>query len=191
MMQTIRTFVAVDVPPALHKRVSDIIGLLKAARADVKWVDTGILHLTLKFLGDVPNVEIPDVCKVVARACEGVEPFALTLGGVGAFPDVARARTVWIGAHEGTDEMIALQQRIDEALHKLGFPPERRLFHPHLTIGRLRRGGPEQRELSRLIAEQADAPIGQIEIDEVTVYASTLDRTGPSHDPLAHVELRP
>jgi RNA 2',3'-cyclic 3'-phosphodiesterase len=186
-MKTIRTFVAAEIPPSLEKRVRELIGLLRAGDADVKWVAPGTVHLTFKFLGNVPNVEIPDVCRAVESACQEMDPISVKLAGAGAFPDAQRARTVWVGVQEGAEALVQLQSRIDAALAKIGFVPERRRFHPHLTIGRLRRGSSDPDQLAELIQQHADFAVGTMYVDEVVVFASSLDRSGPSYDALARV----
>ena len=87
--------------------------------------------------------------------------------------------------------MSRLQAVLEESLHGLGFPKESRDFHPHLTLGRLRSGGPAVRELTRLLREHADAAAGQATITEAVVYASYLDRTGPTYEVLARAPLAP
>ena len=99
-----------------------------------------IMHITLKFLGDVPNVEVPDVCKHVAGAVADIEPFEIEFQSAGAFHTNDRPKTLWLGVApgEGLEQLAALNAAIEERLHKeMGFPKEHRRFQPHLTIGRV------------------------------------------------------
>jgi len=189
MKQTVRTFVAVEINDAIRARAGELIELLRGSGGDVKWVETQNLHLTLKFLGDVPSRNIPRVCDAVAGGAAEVEPFFVEVCGAGAFPTAGRPRTVWLGVGDGLEEMIALHDRIQSPLKKLGFRPEHRRFHPHLTIGRVRRGGPGVADLGQLIKQQADFPAGRLQVSKVTVFSSQLERAGPIYAALSRANL--
>jgi len=191
-MPKIRTFIAVELAPRVMARAGDLIDKLRVAAAQVNWVKTQQMHLTLKFLGDVRDTETPDICRVVEEAARGFEPFEITLRGVGAFPTNEHPRTVWIGIEDGADTLCALQAAIEMALkEKLGFPKEARRFQPHLTIGRVKHEPPgTQGELTALLERHAHFDADLSVIDEVVVFASFLGRSGPSHDALGRAELR-
>jgi len=112
MGQKIRTFVAAEISSAVRGRVADVIERLRGTGADVKWVDTKNLHVTLKFLGDVDEGEIHLVCRAVEQAVAGVPPFEFEVRGAGAFPDTRRPRTVWLGIAEGSQQLAELNERI-------------------------------------------------------------------------------
>lgn len=188
-MNTIRTFIAVDVADAVRERAADLVRRLQMGGANVKWVDTHNMHLTLKFLGDIPDRETADVCRAVTEAAREHPPFNIALRGAGAFPNATRPRTVWMGVDRGVKELESLQKSIEEALAKLGYPKEARRFHPHLTLGRVRRGGAAVRELGRLIRDNEQFDGGSADIDKVLVFASFLDKTGPSYNVLGRAQL--
>lgn len=189
-MRRIRTFIAVEMPQRVISRALALISKLRETTDDVSWVRQQQMHLTLKFLGDVPETELPDVCRVVSAAAAGIEPFEITLRGAGAFPRLESPRTLWIGIREGADELRALQGAIDAALHKeLGFSHEKRGFRPHLTIGRLKRDTGGRSELADVLREQADYDADLAVVDEVVTFASFLGRAGAAHDALDHAEL--
>ena len=189
MKQTVRTFVAVEITSAVRDRAAKLIDRLQAAPADVKWVEPKNQHLTLKFLGDVPLQEEPQVCKAVQRGAAEVKPFELDVRGAGAFPSPGRPRTLWLGAGDGEAEMIELHKHVENALAKLGYRKEHRRFHPHLTVGRVRRGGPGVEELGKLIEQNADFSAGRVTVSQVVVFSSQLERTGPVYEALARVKL--
>ena len=138
-MASIRTFIAVELSPRVLQRAGDLIARLSAAEAKINWVRPEQMHLTLKFLGDVPDTETPDICRVVSQVAAQFEPFEIICRGAGAFPNRERPRTLWIGIQDGAEELKALQAALDEALKKeLGYAKEPRGFHPHLTIGRVK-----------------------------------------------------
>jgi 2'-5' RNA ligase len=188
-MNTVRTFVAVEPGGDVRARAGQLIGRLKEAEARIKWVEPHNLHWSLKFLGDVDLREIPQVCEAIARSVADLPAFEVEAHGAGAFPDARRPRTVWLGVGRGAEAMVALHERIERALAPLGFRREGRRFRPHLTLGRVREGGQGMAELARLLAEQTDFAAGAMEVDEVVVFSSTLDRTGPTYEALATCPL--
>lgn len=189
MKQKIRSFVAVEIGSKVRDGAAELIEKLRAAGADVKWVSLHNLHLTLKFLGDVDAREIHRVCQAVEKAVAGAARFEFEVRGAGAFPNANRPRTVWLGISAGQSELIDLNQRIEPPLEKLGFRREARRYEPHLTIGRVRRGGPGVAELGQLIREQAEAEVGRAAVAEVIVFSSQLDRSGPTYEALARAPL--
>jgi len=189
MTQTIRTFVAVEMDPAIRKGAQGLIEKFRAAGAEVSWTAPENMHLTLKFLGDVSDADVPGVCEAVRGAVAGVAPFDLEIRGAGAFPNLSRPRVIWLGSAEGDEPMADLADRIDTALKKLGFAREARRFHAHLTLGRVRRGGPAISALASLVQEHADAQIGRTPVDEVVVFSSQLKPTGAIYEALDRAEL--
>src|ERR1051326_9143622 len=139
-MPRVRTFIAVEMSPRVIARTGDLIDKLRVAAAEINWVRPQQLHLTLKFLGDVPNTEPTDICRVVQQVAAAFEPFEITCRRTGAFPNVRDPKTLWIGIEDGAEELQRLQAEIDTALKTdLGYAKEQRGFHPHLTIGRVKR----------------------------------------------------
>jgi 2'-5' RNA ligase len=188
-MKRIRTFVAVELSAAIIGRAADLVERLQRCDARVKWVDPANMHLTLKFLGDVPESEIASVCHAVTEAAASHEPFTISAVGAGAFPDARRPRTLWIGIERGADQLCKLQKSVDRALREIGFPKEGRQFHPHLTIGRLRQGGPPASEMGELVRELGSFDAGTAKIDQVVVFASYLSKAGPTYEALGRARL--
>ena len=189
MKNTIRTFVAVEINASVRARADAMMRQLAAVAAGIKWVEAHNLHFSLKFLGDVPLVETPKICKAVEAAAATIEPFELDVQGAGAFPHSGQPRTLWLGAGAGGEQLVALAEAIEAALKKLGYPPEGRPFQPHLTIGRVRQGDRVPAEFGKLIQEQAEKSFGQTTVDEVVVFSSRLDRAGPTYEALGHAPL--
>jgi RNA 2',3'-cyclic 3'-phosphodiesterase len=172
-------------------RAKALVEKLKTPGVDVNWVAQGQMHLTLKFLGNVADGDIPDICRVLGEAAAEVEPFEIICRGLGGFPSSAEARTLWIGIEQGNDELRALQAAIDAALHKkLDFAKEQRGFTPHLTIGRVK-GGTEEgmAALAGKLAEHAHYDADLSVVEEVILFASFLGRSGPRYEALAHCPL--
>ena len=139
----------------------------------------------------MPDTETPDVCKVVKDVAKQFEPFEILCRGAGAFPTARDPKTLWIGITDGGDELKRLYEALEEALKtKLRFAKEQRGFHPHLTIGRVKRAAPDSRRaLAGLLERLADFDADLAVIDELFTFASFLDRKGPTHEALDHAEL--
>jgi 2'-5' RNA ligase len=168
----------------------ELMRSLRSVAGEVKWVEPHNLHWTLQFLGDVEDTKLPAVCDAVATAAANVAAFDVEVRGAGAFPSASRPRTLWLGAGQGSEKMIALQAAIERPLRKLGFRGEGRRFIPHVTLGRIRHGHPP-RELAVQLAARSAFDAGVTSVDEVTVYASTLTATGSEYHALAHAPLSP
>ena len=190
MADVLRTFVAVEIPSEVKDRATQLIDRLQAAPAKVRWVAPRHMHWTLKFLGDVDMLEMPAVCQAVARAVESLVPFDVEARGAGAFPDVKRPRTLWVGMGTGSEQMIERHDAIEHELAKLGYRAENRRFRPHLTIGRVRNSPEGIEELGRLVQKHAAFESGLSTVYEVVVFSSELGPDGPTQEPLSHAELK-
>ncbi|HAY79445.1 MAG TPA: RNA 2',3'-cyclic phosphodiesterase [Planctomycetaceae bacterium] len=190
-MKTIRTFIAVDVSAQVQAAADAAMECLRGSGSAVNWLQPENVHLTLKFLGEVPNVEVHAVCREVQAAVaeSGVLPFEVDCHGLGAFPDIERARTVWFGVRDGGEPLIQLHDAIDARLPKLGFASERRRFHPHVTLGRVKCGGRERQPLVDLLRTHQDWEVGAWPISEVLIYSSTLEKGGPIYDVMGRAPL--
>lgn len=190
-MPRLRTFIAVEMSPSVIGRVGDLIDKLRIAPAEVNWVRPQQMHLTLKFLGDVPDTETPDVCRVVNEVAAEFEPFEVTCRGTGAFPNLRDPRTLWIAIEDGADELKRLAALLDDRLSsELGYARESRAFHPHLTVGRVKRELPGgDGELAKLLQKHEHFDADLVVVDELVTFASFLSRQGPTHDALGRSPL--
>ncbi len=133
-----RAFVAVFPPPEVREALLGAAHELPVAGA-VRWIRPENVHLTLKFLGDIPNGELLDRVGVALEAvCGRHEPFEAGTSAFGAFPSTGRARILWAGIDEGSDRLRALAEDVETSLEPLGFGREDRAYTPHLTLGRAR-----------------------------------------------------
>ena len=163
-----RTFVAVF--PPLKIRAAAVAGARETVRllgAQVRWARPENVHLTLKFLGDVREKVLGDLCAALERTCAGHASFDVELTGLGAFPSTRRARILWVGAGAGSDRLRSLATDLDTTLAPLGFEREERIFVPHLTLGRVR-GRPASLNLPPNIRRLAFR-VRQVELVESTL----------------------
>jgi 2'-5' RNA ligase len=188
-MKSLRTFIAVEISATVRAKAEELIKILRASQADVKWVEPRNLHLTLQFLGDVPESQIAEVVSAVERGAAEVEPFSLEIRGVGAFPNPGKPRTIWLGAKEGSQRMADLHDHVALALADLGFPDEDRRFQSHLTIGRVK--SPKNTALlGPLLRDHADFSAGKVPVDRAIIFSSRLERGGPLYEKLGTAPLR-
>ena len=186
-MAYIRTFIAVEISDEVRGQVRRLLDRLTTIEQAVRWVDPNNIHLTLNFLGDVVDRQTPEVCQSVANAVAEITPLVLDCIGIGAFPNLARPRTVWAGIEGDTEPLQQLQRTIANAMADLGFPPESRRYKPHLTLGRLKKGRRVSEEGKAVLHENADLDLGAIQVDEVIVFASELTKEGPIYTPMSRV----
>ena len=188
-MAKTRTFIAIEAVDEVHARAQQAIDTLRSAGDDVKWVAPENLHWTLQFLGDITDESMAAVCRLTAKIAASYEPFTLTAQGVGAFPKPERPRTLWLGAGEGREPLCELQDELEEAMCELGFRGENRRFVPHLTLGRLGRFSKATPDLIKRLDDLSDFEGGTMAVDEVTVYASELQKSGPVYHILSTAAL--
>ena len=137
--ETIRSFIALELSGQVREELARIIGILKGSGADVKWMKPGSIHLTLKFLGNIPPEKAHEISDRLKDIAVNARPYSLTLDGIGVFPGWGYARVIWVGIGEGSLETSRLAGEIDKAMVEEGFEKEKRAFSPHLTLGRIRR----------------------------------------------------
>jgi 2'-5' RNA ligase len=188
-----RAFIAVCLDEPTRAAVADEIERLRPLGRAVGWVPPPNLHLTLKFLGEQGDGRLDEARLGLEEAAAGRAPFALTLHGVGAFPDMERPRILWVGVTDGAREIRLLQSEVESALERREFAPESRPWHPHLTIGRIfdprrwrRDASPALRES---IARAATMPFGTLEVSRVALMRSDLHRSGARYSELCSVRL--
>lgn len=194
MKPTVRAFIAVEISPLIRNEARKTLRPVMEAYPNVKWVEEENFHVTLKFLGTVPTVDLHRVVAAVERGCRKFEQFDLVFEGVGAFPNADAPRSIWLGVREGAREIRELARRIEAELAELGYPAENREFTPHLTVGRARQKDREsgfEGGLSRMIFERSNVFFGSSPVDAVIVYSSELDRNGAKYEALAEIPLSP
>lgn len=190
-MPKTRTFIGVPAIDEVEVAAITAIDRLRPVAEGVKWVEPDNLHWTLHFLGDLSDQEMAEVCLRTTRVVARHAAFSLSAHGVGAFPSIQRPRTLWLGAGEGADELVALHKSLEQMLTPMGFRPENRPYTPHLTLGRISgaAGGRGGALLSEQLAKMADLDGGAMNVDEVIVYASEPSRDGPHYTVLASAPL--
>jgi 2'-5' RNA ligase len=188
-----RLFVALEPPDPVRRRLAALADELRraAGRAagEVRWVAPENVHLTLQFLGAVPEERVPAVEAALrdAAATAG-RPLSLSLHGAGGFPNARRPRVLWAGLEGDVPLLAALVTELGARLAKLGFPPEDRPFAPHLTLGRAKdgRGAPG---LAGALAAATQAEATPWRATELVLFESHLSPKGPRYEVIARAGL--
>jgi 2'-5' RNA ligase len=173
-----RLFVALELTEAVRAALRALVARLEPAGADLRWVRPDGMHLTLKFIGELPEAKLPAIREALARV-RSARPVALEFRGLGYFPNERRPRVFWVGV-EASDNLPVLAADVEAALEPLGVPRESRPFAPHLTLGRFK----SPNRLERLQQEIARLPateFGRVETAEFALFQSRLSPRGAEY----------
>jgi 2'-5' RNA ligase len=183
----IRTFVCIEIPETIKERIAELQRHLRQMDSRVSWTKPSNIHLTLKFLGDVPPSRIESVRQATERSVISIAPFEIEIGGAGCFPSPRSPRVLWVGLITLPDSLNRVHKRLEEELFREGFPRELKRFSPHLTLGRVR----DPRN-SALLAEELEArgfEGEKFEAREIIVMRSELKPTGSVYTQQATIRL--
>ncbi|MDP2941155.1 MAG: RNA 2',3'-cyclic phosphodiesterase [Candidatus Omnitrophota bacterium] len=187
-----RAFIAIDLPLEIKDAFRLLQEQLKNGRPDVKWVEPKNIHLTLKFLGEISEETSTEIKKIVEEVAKENPNFQARISSAGAFPKIDFPRVIWVGVNPGGAQASKIAAQLEEKIAKLGIPPEeKRLFSPHITIGRLRSNKNTQSLISGL-KNAADTLAGKnlsFLAREIIFYKSTLTPAGPAYEPLSKANL--
>lgn len=155
-----------------------------------KWVAEENLHITLRFLGNVPEPVCPHVTAAVRDAVADLEPYRLRLESVRAIPRARSASLVWAAPRVGAEETADLAERIARATSFLDFEPDGRAFKTHVTLCRARH--PRRVDASALdaaehVLSRCDERAVSMSVREVTLFSSVLTPRGPVYEERAIV----
>jgi 2'-5' RNA ligase len=195
-LSQIRVFVAVELPENLRACLGTLQFQVGTAAEAARWIVPDLLHITLRFLGEIPADRAASVEVATRAAAQQIDRFELHLAQMGAFPHSRNPRVLWAGLEPGTGltSLRQLQAEVERRLAQHGFGAEPKPFSPHITIARLReRSSPEERRAlgaawTRLPSRQDD-PSGSFPVESVTVMRSDLRSEGPRYTALARVPL--
>jgi len=182
-----RLFVALNLPRDVRHAIRAATEHLRASSLPVRWTPEESLHLTLKFLGEVPIEALESVQTAVSQAAVGSEALVVELDGVGAFPTLERHRVIWMGA-SGGNGLLSLHRAAEEHLAPRGFGPDGRPFHPHVTLGRVAKHARGDTAALAGLAETATYA-GRVGIGTVDVMRSHLTSSGARYEVLTRCPL--
>lgn len=188
----VRLFIACEVPDEVKRTIGDLIEQLRQRSGTaVRWIRPEGVHVTLKFLGEVPLKQLPAVKLALQEAVVGNSPFELELSNIGMFGGREGLRIMWVGIAGDVLRLEKLVRDVNAALAVVGFEPERRPFRPHLTLGRVRD------EISTRQRASIEVDVGKIEVEpsawrtsQVSLMRSRLTPNGAHYEVLATFPLR-
>lgn len=179
----IRSFIAIELPASTRKALEALAAELKKSDAAVGWVRAESIHLTLKFLGDIPEEQVAPIGAALGEIARGVFAFKLQSSGCGAFPSAKEPRVIWAGLRGDIEELGRVQKMVEEAMVPFGFAPEGRPFRGHLTIGRVR-GRQGIQALRQILLARQGFMSEPFDVAELVLYKSDLRPDGARYTPL-------
>lgn len=183
----IRTFIAIDVPAEIKEGLSALQQeLSRKLPGEIRWVKPRGMHLTLKFLGDIDPEMVGPVAVALDDAAGGHPAMRLAPEGLGCFPNPRRPRVAWVGLSGDVPELVSLQKSVEGSLAPLGFSPEKRSFHPHLTLGRVKR---PKGSWVKWLGRVGRPVLPNFDVEEVVLYKSDLRPSGAVYTRLHAAEL--
>jgi 2'-5' RNA ligase len=175
-----RLFIAMNFPAPLRRSIAAIGSDLERSGVPARWVESSAVHLTLKFLGEIPSGRVGGVSSALDDIAGGAEPVLLRFEGIGAFPSPRRPGVIWVGIESGP-RLRLLHDALDRRMAEFGVARETRPFRPHITLGRVDRdSGPgEFREFEK--RTQTLRLDTEIEIGQIDLMESRLRPGGPEY----------
>lgn len=183
---TIRTFVAIDLAPAIREELALLLAEARCIDSGLRWTRPEALHITLAFLGNLEAARIEAVVDAVRVTCTGITPIELQVHGFGAFPDLRRPRAFFVGV--SSPHLPELAQRLAVELRQRGFTLEQRDFKPHITLARVE-GRAGRDAIAAFLQRSPKDDLGHYTASNVNVYRSTPQPRGSLYTVLASVEF--
>ena len=184
----IRSFLAIELPEAIRRKIEEVQKDLKLSHADVRWVSPEKIHLTLKFFGSIDESRIDPIVKSVGGPTQTSSPFSLAVRGMGAFPHLKNPRVIWMGLVDEKEILPSFQRELEKELRKIGFESEDRPFHPHLTLGRMKSNQGRDELIGRM-EKYREEQFGDFQVEKVVLLKSDLRPSGPIYTPLKELRL--
>jgi RNA 2',3'-cyclic 3'-phosphodiesterase len=191
MEQPTRTFAALEIPDGTKEQIGRFIDEIRRrpGASDLKWVDPKIIHITVRFFGDLNRKQLDKARGAIRALDHAWDPPRLSLGAIGAFPNPHRPQVVWIGVEDPGNGLRDLAESADRAIRVAGFGAPDKPFIGHLTLARVRRGS-RAPDLSEIVGGLTP-PGGPLTISSITLFKSDLRPEGPLYTPLECARPRP
>ncbi len=185
-----RCFIAVELSEEIRRKLVELQRRCAPLDKTIRWVAPEQMHLTLKFLGEVPDGRITAVAEAMTAVAVKQSPITFAVRGVGCFPPGGAARIFWVGVEEPTGTLARLQASCEETFARLGFARERRSYTPHLTVGRVKDAS-YSLQIRETARKEANFDAGRQRAGEIVLFQSILSAEGSTYVPLARALLGP
>ena len=190
MTETLRTFIAIELPDTVRDFLLQLQNDLKKRRLQVRWVRNENIHLTLKFLGNIDALQIQEISRAIGQAAATQGPFDLKASGIGVFPTIRNTRVIWAGLSGDVEALRSLHTTLDRHLEKQGIQRERRPFKGHLTLGRSK-GKIDARQMADAIVACGGVASEIFSVDHVSFIQSRLQKGGAVYRRIMQAPLGP
>jgi RNA 2',3'-cyclic 3'-phosphodiesterase len=181
-----RLFIAISLPDDWKQILTQAEASIGWLGHGVRWVEPHGMHLTLRFLGEVTEAQLPAVTSSITDACHGIVPFAMRIKGTGVFPHAKKPRIYWAGL-EAPAVLLDLQTRIEERMTNLGYEPDANPFRPHLTLARIKDPMGKQRMTDALLDYKMES--APVMVSEILLIRSHLSSDGARYETLHRFPL--
>jgi len=183
-----RAFIGIGLPPGCRRAIAEAVFPFRVRRLPVSWTPEQNLHVTLKFLGEIPPGRVDEIASLLLAACGGIPAFEFLVEGAGGFPSLRAPRVLWVDIREPLELVGKLHENMENMLSGAGFPREGRPFHPHITVGRVRdRLPPGWGE--EYAGALSGKPFGTVGVSSYQLYESRLSPGGAAHTVLRDIPL--
>jgi len=184
-----RAFIAIELPQEIKEALNRLQQKLKTAEADIKWVEPKNIHLTLKFLGEIDEQTRSRINSSLEGICRIRKPFMIAISSLGAFPNTASPRIIWLGIKQGNNEVKEICQTMEKHLTVPAIPKEEKEFCAHITIGRTH-SGKNRQELAKLLIDLSkNLSQSQFQVSKITFFKSALTPRGPIYEVIQEFPL--
>jgi 2'-5' RNA ligase len=187
-----RVFIAIDIDEQIRKGLGRLQNEMRSKvdvrKGDVKWVNPDVMHLTLKFLGEIKDPQVVEVCNITKEVASRHKNFELDVETVGFFGGRS-ARVLWVGTGQKCENLLQLQSDLEQELASAGWPRETRKFAGHLTLCRVRNSKAGVK-LAQITEGYKDFKLGTVLADSISVYQSQLTPKGPVYTVLGNYKLQ-
>jgi RNA 2',3'-cyclic 3'-phosphodiesterase len=188
MPETIRAFIACELPASVIALLANLQRQIKSNGIKAKWVRPENIHLTLKFLGNIQAGDIDRLVRCMTECLRGLAPITLMTKGIGVFPGIKRARVIWVGLAGQIPSLVEMQRKLEESLATMGFPKENRAFKGHLTLCRITETvNPGM--IGQIIRDHAGLQSDEFTVNAIDLVQSTLHPTGSMYTRLRRIAL--
>lgn len=187
--ETWRVFLAIELPAPVRRKLIEHIDRLRDLIPDAhaSWLRDDNLHLTLKFLGDIPVKSLETVAQAAQRAASTVSPFEVLVSGCGVFPPRGQSRVLWVGIQDASGHLASLHSALEDECAKASLQREEREFHPHLTIARIRK--PHQARQLAAVHQETGFDVATVRAAELVMIRSELRSEGSRHTVISRHEF--
>ena len=182
-----RIFTAVALPDSLKDGVWESFRTVRESYTGIKWVERENLHLTLRFFGEVAENKLSAIQEVTEQTARSCEPFSVSLGSAGTFPERGSPRVLWVGLDQGRETFLSLGAAVERSYQEADLGHADKKLKPHLTVARVKQRGVPRRIVDEI--RSLTFPGEEFRIPSIRVYESILRPQGPLYRVVADCAL--